>query len=131
MASGMNLLLDTHIFLWFVTDDTRLTSSHRDAIRDPENLVFLSSISALEIAIKSGIGKLPLPEAPRSLIPSLRRDHEIAELPLDEASALAVSDLPLHHRDPFDRVLVSQANTHHLTLVTDDPLIHKYTVTLL
>lgn len=124
----MNLLLDTHAFLWFVTDDPQLSPDQRCAMSDPSNLVFFSAISATEIAIKHGLGKLPLPEAPGTYIPKLRHLHRFAELPLEESPSLALSSLPPLHKDPFDRLLICQALVHGLTFVTSDPLIHQYQV---
>ncbi len=124
----MNLLLDTHAFLWFVTDDQQLSQNQRNAMRDPGNIVFFSAISATEIAIKYGLGKLPLPEAPATYIPKLRQVHRFAELPLEESPSLALASLPMLHKDPFDRLLICQAIVHELILVTSDPLIRQYQV---
>lgn len=122
----MKLLLDTHIFLWFINRDTRLPAKMRDAIREPGNQVHLSVVSFWEISVKHQIGKLPLPQAPEYYIPALRRQHQINDLQLDEISVVQLAKLPAVHRDPFDRMLVCQALAHGLTLVTVDPIFHPY-----
>lgn len=124
----MNFLVDTHIFLWFVIDDPKLGDARKQAIQDPTNLVFLSSVSAAEIAIKHANKKLPLPQHPSLYVPRLRKQHQFLELPLEEASSLMLSNLPPIHKDPFDRLLICQALSHGLTLITDDDKILKYDV---
>lgn len=127
----MQLLLDTHIFLWYVTGDTRLSIATRDAIDEPNNGVFLSVGSFWEIVIKYELGKLPLPQAPDRFIPAQRKAHGIQSLPFDENDARFLVGLPFHHRDPFDRMLVSQAMARVLTIVTVDPEIRKYSIPVL
>ena len=127
----MQLLLDTHIFLWYVTGDTRLSAATCDAINDPNNDVFLSVGSFWEIVIKYELGKLPLPQAPDRFIPAQRKTHGIQSLPFDENDARFLVGLPFHHRDPFDRMLVSQAMARVLTIATVDPEIKKYSVPVL
>ncbi len=124
----MNFLADTHILLWFAIDDPKLSAVHKQAIQDPGNLVFFSSVSAAEIAIKFNKGNLVLPQHPSLYIPRLRKQHQFLELPLEEASSLMLSELPLFHKDHFDRLLICQALSHGLTLITDDDLILKYDV---
>jgi PIN domain nuclease of toxin-antitoxin system len=124
----VRLLLDTCTFLWIVTGDTSLSASAREHFSDPANEVFLSSVSAWEIAVKFSLGKLPLPHPPSTLIPEERKRHQIQSLPLDEGVALACARLPELHRDPFDRMLVCQGIMGGLTLLTPDPLIAQYPV---
>jgi PIN domain nuclease of toxin-antitoxin system len=126
----MKIIIDTCDFLWFVSGDSKLSLSRKEAIRSSENTVFLSSVSAAEIAIKVSIKKLDLPESPEFYVPNCRRLHRIAELPLDERAASLVASLPLHHKDPFDRLLVCQAIAGGFTLLSSDPLIHLYPVSL-
>jgi len=95
-------------------------------VRDPANQVLLSSASAWEIGIKYAAGKLPLPDDPVRFVASERERHRITHLPIDEAAALNVGRLPPLHRDPFDRMLVSQAILGGLTILTPDPLILQY-----
>jgi len=122
----MRLLLDTCTFLWIAADAKALSLRARELFRSPDNEVFLSAGSAWEIAIKHALGRLPLPEAPERFVPLMREAHGIAALPVDEEAALHLSRLPDLHRDPFDRLLVSQAIVHGLTIVTPDPLVTQY-----
>ena len=98
------------------------------AIRDPSTEVFLSAVSVWEIASKHLAGRLPLPEPPERLIPVERHLRGIVALPFDEESALQAIRLPPLHRDPFDRMLISQAIAHGLAIVTPDPLVTQYPV---
>ena len=127
----MKLLLDTHIFLWFVSGNNRLPDNFRDAIQDPSNEVHLSVVSLWEIIVKYQLGKLPLPQSPESYIPRQRQRHSIASLPLDEASVTQLATLPSLHRDPFDRMMICQALEHQMTIVTVDHVIPSYPVTIL
>ncbi len=124
----MKVLLDTCAFLWIVTGDDALSSPARRLFSDPNNDVYLSSVSAWEIAIKHGLGKLPLPRPPHDLIPDERQRHGILPLPIDEAAALFCAKLPDLHKDPFDRMLVCQAILSSMTLLTPDPLVTQYPV---
>jgi PIN domain nuclease of toxin-antitoxin system len=122
----MKLLLDTHVFLWFINRDVRLPIKMRDAIRDPLNQPHLSVVSFWEIVIKHQLGKLPLPHAPEGYIPLQRQQHQISDLPLHEDSIRQLVNLPSVHRDPFDRMLICQALEYGLTLVTVDPVFQQY-----
>jgi PIN domain nuclease of toxin-antitoxin system len=127
----MRLLLDTCVFLWLILDDKELTGRVREIFVDPDNEVFLSVVSAWEIAVKYAIGRLDLPEEPRLYIPEQRERHGIQPLSLDEPSSLQVSDLPGIHSDPFDRMLISQSLIHGLTILSPDELIKKYPVRII
>ena len=122
----MKLLLDTCTFLWLITDAPELSHTARERFANPANEVYLSAASAWEIGIKWRRGRLPLPQAATAFVPDQREGHGIVELPIDEESALHVTRLPDLHRDPFDRMLVSQAIVHGLVLLTPDPLIAQY-----
>lgn len=124
----MNLLLDTVTFLWWVTGDPALSKRAVELVRDPSRRVFLSPVSVWEIVLKHTLGKLPLPEDPASLIPRLRAESRIEELPLTEGAVLQMVRLPALHRDPFDRMLLCQAIEHGLTLVTPDEEMCRYPV---
>src|SRR5882672_8626728 len=126
----MMLLLDTHIFLWYITGDERVSRSMRRAVEDSE-AAYLSVVSLWEATIKYQLGKLPLPEEPHPWLSVQREQHGIEPLPLDEASVARLAALALHHRDPFDRMLVCQALQHDLTIVTVDAILSKYPVPLL
>ena len=123
----MRLLLDTCTFLWLAGGGS-LSAAAAAAVRDPSNDVLLSAVSVWEIASKHRAGKLPLPESPDQLIPTERRLRGVAALAFDEESALQVLRLPRLHRDPFDRMLISQAIAHSLAIVTPDPLVTQYPV---
>ena len=127
----MKILLDTCEFLWLVSGDDKLPAPVAFAVRDPQNQVFLSAVSFWEISVKHNLGKLPLPLPPAQFIPAQREKHLIASLALDEAAVAQLGGLPALHRDPFDRMLVCQAQAHGLTLASSDPLIRQYPVTLL
>ncbi len=122
----MKLLLDTCTFLWIAADAPQLSRRAAALFRAADNEVFLSAASAWEVAIKHAIGRLPLPSPPDKFVPDMREFHGITELPVDEASALHLSRLPALHRDPFDRMLVSQAIVHGLIILTPDPLVMQY-----
>lgn len=124
----MNLLLDTHIFLWLITNDPQLSTKARLAIEDGNNEVFLGAVSVWEITIKYKLGKLPLPQSPEVFLPAQRELHAIAPLPLEGACVEKLVQLPDLHRDPFDRMLISQALHHDLMLVTEDQAILTYPV---
>lgn len=120
----MRLLLDTHIALWAVTDDPRLSTKARDMIVDPANEVCVSAASVWEIAIKRSLGKVTLPDSWAS---ALRR-LGFAPMPVTAIHAAAVENLPWHHRDPFDRLLVAQASVERRALVTADRRFAMYPV---
>lgn len=121
----MKLLLDTCTFLWLASDDPALSAGARHLFLTAEE-VWLSSASCQEIVVKYQLGKLPLPEPPARYIPRVREAHGIGTLPVEETDALHLSALPQIHKDPFDRLLVSQAICRGHTILTPDPLIHAY-----
>ncbi len=127
----MELLLDTHIFLWYISGDGRLPSVWRNIIQEPANEVYLSVVSLWECIVKYQLGKLPLPFPPQIFLPEQRERHRVASLPLNEASVSYLAQLPNLHRDPFDRMLVCQALHRDLTLVTVDAKIQAYPVKVL
>jgi PIN domain nuclease of toxin-antitoxin system len=124
----MRLLLDTHVFLWHVTDDPRLPAPFLAAILDPTNEIYLSVVSVWEAVVKHAIGKLSLPGPPDVFLPAERRALMIASVSLDEGAMPHLAGLPLLHRDPFDRALVAQALQHGMTLVTVDAEVLAYPV---
>lgn len=127
----MRLLLDTHIFLWFLSGDARLPAAWVNIIRDPANEVFVSVVTVWETIVKYQAGKLPLPQPPEVYLLQGRQRHQFSSLTMDEASAVQLTKLPPLHRDPFDRMLICQALQHGLTLVTVDRDIRAYTVPVL
>jgi PIN domain nuclease of toxin-antitoxin system len=127
----MRRRLDTHIFLWFISGNTRLSPDWRESIREAENEVYVSVVSFWEVMIKHALGKLPLPQPPAQYLPLQRARHQLASLPLDESSVRHLASLPAVHRDPFDRMLVCQAMELGLTIVTVDPVFAAYPAPLL
>jgi PIN domain nuclease of toxin-antitoxin system len=124
----MRLLLDTCTFLWLILGADDLSEKAKTLFVDPDNDVYLSVVSAWEIAVKYSIGRLELPEDPRVYVPQQRERHAIRSLPLDEPESLQVSTLPTIHDDPFDRMLISQALIHGMTIMSPDEAIKKYPV---
>jgi len=124
----MRVLLDTCTFLWIVSDDPELSASARRLFADAGNEVYLSAVSAWEISVKHGMGRLPLPQPPSRFVPRERTRHGIDALALQEDAALAVHRLPPLHRDPFDRMLICQAIAGGLTILTPDERIARYPV---
>jgi PIN domain nuclease of toxin-antitoxin system len=122
----MKLLLDTHIFLWLIHDDKRLSNNLCQKIRNPNNERFLSVVSIWECVIKYQLGKLSFPHSPEIYLTEQRRKHLIKSLVVDENSVAQLINLPLFHRDPFDRLLISQALQRDLIMVTEDRAILNY-----
>lgn len=118
------LLVDTHALLWWLTDDPALSPPAREAIADPANEPLVSAASVWEIAIKRSLGKLSAPDD----LPERIAGEGFAWLPVSPVHAWQVRDLPPHHRDPFDRLLVAQALTDRLPIVTADAHLHDYGV---
>jgi PIN domain nuclease of toxin-antitoxin system len=124
----MKLLLDTQVWLWMQASPSRLAASTKALIVDPANSLMLSAASAWEIAIKYALGRLPLPVAPSDYVMSRMARSGTTGLPVEHRHALHVATLPAHHRDPFDRLLVAQAQLERLTIVTADPKLDAYDV---
>ncbi len=124
----MRVLLDTQVFLWWVTNDARLSTRARDLISDGDNEVMISAASGWEIAIKSRLGKIQLPESPERFVPAQVISNGFKSLPILLDHALRVCALPDHHRDPFDRILVAQGQVEHLPIITTDPQIARYDI---
>lgn len=124
-------LIDTHVWLWMLSDPDRLRDDTRVIVEDVRNGMLFSAASAWEIAIKYRLGKLRLPEPPASYVPDRMRRSGTTPLPVDHAHTLRTADLPAHHRDPFDRVLVAQAQLLSLTIITADEQLSAYDVAVL
>ena len=127
----MRILLDTCDFLWFISGDPSLPSKLHAPLRDSSNEVFLSVISFWEILVKNRLGKLPLPRPPERYIVEQCERHAISILNLDLAAVIRLPNLPLIHRDPFDRMLICQAQAGAMLFASSDPMIHRYAVELL
>lgn len=127
----MRLLLDTHTFLWWNTEDPRLSSRARALIADGTNEIFLSAASAWEISIKAAKGKLVLPEVPAHYILTRMGLYRFRPLPVQISHAARVHDLPRYHDDPFDRMLIGQSQVESLPIISADPQIREYEVDVL
>ena len=123
----MMLLLDTHVLLWWLADDPTLSQTVRAAISNGKNLVFVSAATTWEMAIKRALGKLDMPDNLEAALTANR----FQPLPITIPHGLAVADLPHHHNDPFDRLLIAQAKVEGLTLVTRDEQIKKYDIPIM
>lgn len=126
----MNLLLDTHVALWAITDSERLTGRARQLIQEPTSVIWVSVVSLWEIAIKHGLGRGDMPVSSQQAL-SYFKAAGYRTLSLDAAHVLALQDLPAHHQDPFDRMLVAQALTEPMRLMTHDAMVARYSDTVI
>jgi PIN domain nuclease of toxin-antitoxin system len=126
----MNLLLDTHTFLWWITDDLRLSPTVRHLIGDSLNTLCWSAASSWEVSIKYALGRLPLPEPPEVFLPAELGKNRIESLPIIDVHAFRAGVLPRHHNDPFDRMLVAQSQIESLVLLSNDHLLSLYDVSI-
>jgi PIN domain nuclease of toxin-antitoxin system len=124
----MRILLDTHAWLWMTLTPGRLSPHAHALVEGREHELYLSAASAWEIGIKHLQGKLRLPDPPLKYVPSRLEQFRVLPLPIDQAHALHVATLPAHHRDPFDRLLIAQAQLEHLPILTSDPVFAAYDV---
>jgi len=124
----MKLLLDTHIFLWAVDSPEKLSAGILKLIEDANTPIYFSTVSGFEIATKYAIGKLRLPVPPSEYVASRCKRLGVGVVPLTMSQATAAASLPLHHRDPFDRLLIAQAVIDGFIIVSDDPVFKKYDV---
>lgn len=120
--------MDTHAFLWWLEEDSKLGEEASRAIADPENTIFVSAVSLWEIAIKAKQGRL---EAPLDILQSEIEVNDFVELPIHGVDALAAGALPLHHGDPFDRMLIAQAQLKGCSVLTRDRAFGAYNVSLI
>lgn len=127
----MKYLLDTHTFLWWNMDDTQLSPLAREIISDGDNEIFLSAATAWEIAIKTARGRLELPEDPTRYVSNRMKLHGFQALPVHIHHAAHVYKLPMHHADPFDRLLIAQSQIESMPLISVDAEIQKYEVEVL
>ena len=127
----MTFLLDTHVFLWLISEPEKIPKSTLNLLQHSTHNLFLSTASVWEMSIKYELKKLLLPEKPEKFILTHVRANQIEFLPISFESAAVVHQLPSHHRDPFDRLLISQALHHKLVMVTTDVFIRRYEVDVL
>jgi PIN domain nuclease of toxin-antitoxin system len=126
----VRLLLDTHVWLWWMLGSPRFDEPTRRLLFDPETSLYFSTASAWEIAIKYSIGKLPLPAAPASYIVARAEGGDFRTIDIRLEHAVAVADLPRHHDDPFDRLLIAQCIVEGFRFVTADRRLAMYDVDL-
>lgn len=124
----MRLLLDSHAFLWWLAEDAKLSAEARQAVADPSSVVHISAATIWELSIKSALGKLDLDGA--DLVEEIE-ENAFVELPMTARHSIAAAALPRHHEDPFDRMLIAQAQLEGLTIVTRDASFRAYEVALL
>lgn len=124
----MKVILDTHVFLWWIVDDPRLSPRARQVLSQPKNELLLSAASGWEMAIKVGLGKLKIPAPIDRFIIDQLNINGISVLPIDLRHALHVAALPKLHRDPFDRLLIAQAQLERIPIVSGDSQIRQYDV---
>lgn len=124
----MRILLDTHALLWLVTEDTRLSETAKSLFLDGKNDLFLSAVTGFEITVKFSLGKLKLAESPRQFIENRLKKNHIIALPITLPHTYRLANLPFHHRDPFDRLLVAQALEETIPILTADSWLSTYGV---
>jgi PIN domain nuclease of toxin-antitoxin system len=117
---GINYLIDTHVLLWWLFNDSKLTDECREIIKNPDRHIFVSSVSAWEIATKYRIGKLPEAKQIVEEYPQILQQAKFIELSIASAHALRAGSLPISHRDPFDRMIMAQAELENFPVITYD-----------
>ena len=127
----MRYLLDTGAWLWSVFEPERMSAEAHEVFGDRSQEVFLSAATSWEVAIKVAAGKLSLPEPPVSYVPSRMASQGLRPLIISHQHALAIWEMPLHHRDPFDRLLIAQARLEEMVLITNDSVFRRYPVNVL
>lgn len=127
----MKLLLDTHVFLWLRNEPEKISKTVLDAYQKNENSVFLSLVSIWEMQIKQQLGKLQLAVSLTDIIKEQCENNDLRMVPIDLQHILGVEKLPFHHKDPFDRLLISQAKIEKLILVSSDSRFAQYNINLL
>ncbi len=127
----MKLLIDSHVWIWWMADLEALSKETRNILEDPRNEIFVSTASSWEIAIKYSIGKIILPSSPEEFFLHGLAKCGFSTLKIDNLHALRVASLPLHHNDPFDRMLIAQAQVEKLPIITSDKKFSMYEVQLI
>jgi PIN domain nuclease of toxin-antitoxin system len=124
----MKYLLDTMVWLWSVGPARTIGTAGLEILTSAQNEIYLSAASSWEIAIKTRLGKFQLPEAPAHYVPKRLAEQAIRSLPINQDHSLRVYDLPLHHSDPFDRLIIAQAIVEEMTVLTSDRIFEKYPI---
>lgn len=123
-----HFILDTQVFLWMAVSPSRLSPRTRDLLRAADTTLYISAATSWEIAIKYALGRLPLPVAPSAYVPARITRDRLEPLPIQHAHAFRVAELPRHHADPFDRLLIAQAQLEKVPLLTADRQLEAYDV---
>ena len=124
----MRYLLDTHVFLWMAAAPDQLTARVREIVRQKTNRLHLSAASGWEIALLQKLGRIQLPDEPRRFIPEAIQQLHIIPLPIEFSTAISAAELPLFHRDPFDRILIAEAIKEKMVVLTRDKKFREYGV---
>lgn len=127
----MKFLLDTNVFLWSLAEEHKLNSRAQEILTSSSSELYFSAAGSWEIAVKFALGKLPLPKPPSVYIPRALRSWTISALDITHEHALRAGELPAHHRDPFDRLLIAQARAEKMTLLTADRVFRNYKVDMI
>jgi PIN domain nuclease of toxin-antitoxin system len=127
----MKFLLDTNVFLWGLSAEHKLNSRAQEILTSSSSELYFSAASSWEIAIKSALGSLPLPKPPSEFIPHALRAWAMCALDITHEHALRAGELPAHHRDPFDRLLIAQAMAEEMTVLTADRVFQKYKIEMI
>ncbi len=127
----MRYLLDTHVFLWMAADPDRLSQEVRNAVSRKSNRLYLSSASGWEIALLRNLGRIELPDVPHRFVPEAMQHLSVIPIPIGFTTAIAAASLPLIHRDPFDRIIIAEAEKEKMTVMTKDSRFSEYGVPLL
>jgi len=127
----MKFLLDTSVFLWALSEEYKLNPAAQEILKSSTSELYFSAVGSWEIAIKFALGSLPLPKAPSEYISHALRVWALRALDITHEHALRAGELPVHHRDPFDRMLIAQARSEQMTLLTADRVFQKYKVDLI
>jgi PIN domain nuclease of toxin-antitoxin system len=122
------ILLDTHTFLWFILDDPQLSSKADDLISDPNNQISISPVTYWEIAIKISIGKYSLPEPYEIFMDREISINNFRILAIEPKHTAALINLPFYHKDPFDRLLIAQANVERIPIISNDKVLDRYSI---
>lgn len=118
----MNIIIDTHIFLWALSDPSRISDAKREALEDLLNTIYISAVTIAELMIKASVGKLKIDFDPVAMA----KESGFMLLDFSSEAALLLKDMPFHHRDPFDRMLIAQSITDNYPIMTEDPKIALY-----
>lgn len=124
----MRVLLDTHSFLWLVTDHDSLSELARSVFLNPDSTLLVSAVTGFEISVKFSLGKLKLSEPPREFVENRLRNNALTPLPVTLAHTYRLASLPFHHKDPFDRLLISQALEEDTPILSADAVLSEYGV---